>query len=102
MKKSVVKKWDEININGYDVTIARNEGREVGQVWFCSYVTIKHSQYLDDSILCYPTFRDGDEFGYDTNHSYNDKQSEAEKLSDALRQAQDGIKEALKVIRVED
>jgi len=96
MKKKI-DRWAVYNIHSHEVTISKMKSGN--SEWFCSYVTISGSKYLKDEYLNYPTFRDGDEFGYDTAHTYNDKQSLVEKLNDAVEQVQDGIERALEVLK---
>ena len=96
MKKNKIDRWAVYNICGHEVTVSKM--RACDNEWFCSYVTIKGSRVLNDAHLNYPTYRDGDKFGYDTVHAYNDKQTQVEKLSDAVEQIQHGIEQALKVL----
>ena len=99
MKDTTKLIWDTLYLHGEKVTISRMVVS--GKIWFSSYVTIEGSEALRDDYLNNPTFRKGDEFGYDTNHRYNDKQSEAEKLSDAIHQIQSGIEQVIKVFDLE-
>ena len=97
-KKKSIRRWAVYNIYGFEVTISRNVSGD--SEWFCSYVTIPGSKVLKDEWLNCPTFRENDEFGYDTAHAYNDKQTLAEKLDDAILQVQHGIEQALKVLEI--
>lgn len=77
-------RWSIFNIMGYRVEVRRMEGNE--RVWFTAYVRLRNSKFLSDNFLSHPTLREGDVCGIDTAHSFNEDQSEAEKLSSALHQ----------------
>ena len=56
---------------------------DMNQEWWCAYV------YLDriiDGELVGETYRDGNTYGVDTNHSYNEDMSMEEKKQDAIKQ----------------
>jgi hypothetical protein len=53
---------------------------------FDAYAELKNSKVLSESFLGHPTFRDEDIVGVDTAHSFNEKQTEAEKLLSAINQ----------------
>ncbi len=83
-----------LNINGFEVEVrkadyTRTKGKSmklVKTIYFNAYVELKGSNILSESFLNYPTYREGDVLGVDTNHAHNDGQGEADRLADALQQ----------------
>lgn len=115
------KGWDTLNIHGQTVEVRRIERTEniygtkrdsrslrtvpnydkikgtKTTVWFNAYVELKGSESMSDTYLGYPTFRKGAWLGVDTNHAFNQNQSEAEKLRSALGQIDSVIESWKKV-----
>jgi len=79
------QKFGEIVVSGQTVEIFKMISDK--EDLFCSCVTLKNSAVLKESVLGYPTFRDGDKIGF----SYNEGQTEAQRLIDAIHQAVNAI-----------
>jgi len=90
-----IKEYGKLNINGFEVTLKFVNAGKIN--WFCSYVTLPNSEYLDESLLNYPTYREADTIGFDTAHAYNIEQPIERKLLDALHQAEGAIKRYLEI-----
>jgi len=82
--------FGKINIEGFEVEVVLLQDSK--RKWFCSYVELPNSKILREDYLDYPTFREEDKIGFDTAHSYNEKQILYEKLWDALAQVERAIK----------
>ena len=81
-----------INVAGKEVNI-----REVDmqiEIFYDAYVELKGSHLLSDEALDYPTYRDDDIVGVDTGHAYNEDQTPAEKVIDAIKQITEVIESA--------
>jgi len=93
------QKFGEIVISGQTVDIFKvvSDRRD----WFCSYVTLKNSAFLNESVLFFPTFREGNKIGFDTAHICNEGQTEAQQLMDAIRQAVNAINRWKEIMEVD-
>ena len=89
------------NIDGVRVEVRKCKMQDLkgGMVWFNAYAELEGSKSLNDDFLDNPTFRSGDVVGVDTMHSYNEGQSNEEKLSSALHQIEYIIKSWKKAIK---
>lgn len=97
------KFFGELNVAGRVVVITRCEFSVNTSIapWFCSYVHLPNSKEVLDERLSWPTFRKGSIVGFDTAHSYNDTMTEAQKLLDALSQAESAIKQYNEIFGVD-
>ena len=85
-----------INVAGREVNI--RESHQHGSPHYTAYVEIKNSHVLADSVIGYPSIRENDILGVDTLHIYNEKQTPAERLIDAIKQITKVIQCADKVL----
>ena len=85
-----------INVAGREVNI--RESLVHGSPHYTAYVEIKNSHFLADSVIGYPSIREDDILGVDTLHIYNEKQTPAERLIDAIKQITEVIQSADKVL----
>jgi len=77
----------KINKKSYIIAIKKVESRSNHFTdWFCAYVILKGKKIIDSDVLSYCTYRDGNIFGIDTAHFWNEKQTEEEKFEDAIKQ----------------
>ena len=74
------KPYFVLDIAGYRVEV-----RKVN-TWFCAYARLPDHEVLSDTYLGYPTFREGDWVGVDTNHSYHQGYTDLQKFESALEQ----------------
>jgi hypothetical protein len=63
--------------------------------YYCAYVDLSDIDALISGHSFGETFREGNTFGVDTAHMYNDKMSLEEKRQDAIRQIRGVIEEAI-------
>ena len=85
-----------INVAGREVNIRESE--ELGSPHYTASVEIKNSHLLVSSVIGYPTLREDDIVGVDTLHTYNEHQTPAERLIDAIKQITEVIQSADKVL----
>jgi hypothetical protein len=88
------KPYCKLNIAGNAVEVRRGVRPRAGDgevAYFCAYTYLSKSEAFSDSYLG-ATFKEAGWVGVDTCHSYNDKQTEAEKLADALEQIEQAIR----------
>ena len=83
-KKVQSEKFGSIKLGDIEIHIRKHKSFKT--TVFCAYTELKNSNILKENFLGYPTFRDGDIVGVDTAHSFNMKQTEAEKLLSAIHQ----------------
>ena len=86
-----------INVAGKQVNIREIKlGNEA--IWYNAYVDFKGSSAVKDDYISWATFREGDIIGVDTMHSYNDEQTQAQKLIDAIHQIEHIIEKLNEVL----
>lgn len=100
-KSGDTKPFQCVNIAGQVVEVRRVYVQGLKEPYFNAYAFLPHSSVLSDSFLGSPTFRHEDWVGVDTAHSFNDGQSEAEKLGSALSQIENVILAWKKAIKGE-
>lgn len=77
------------NIDGYIVEIHRKKA--IDKFWFCAYVTLPNSRFLDDATLHHPTYRYEDKVGVDTASIFDEDKTEWEMYGSALREIEEII-----------
>ena len=86
----------EINVDGkiYFITLKEMElaGTKMDK-WVCAYVDLKGVKEKEYGLDC-QTFHDGDTYGVDTAHSWNDGMTLDEKRENAIEQIKRLIKSA--------
>ena len=80
-----------VNKRDYLITILK-----LGE-YYTAYVYLDGSRKYEEEFLNYPTYRNGDVVGIDTNHSFNMEMSIQEKYKDAIRQIKNMIKAYQKI-----
>jgi len=90
-KSPDTKPFQSVNICGQEVEVRRVTTPGL-TAYFNAYAFLPHSGVLSDSFLGHPTFRHEDWVGVDTAHSFNDGQSEAEKVRLCFVADRDGHK----------
>lgn len=75
------------NIDGYRVKILR-KGNIVfrDEFWFCAYVTLPNSRFLNDETLHHPSYRFEDTVGVDTASIFDMDKTEWEMYGSALQE----------------
>jgi len=97
--------YTKINVLGYEVRMVRNDvpAPKCGaRVWFCSYAILPDSHVLKNQVLHYPTFRDGDEIGFDSNHDWLNDKDDVANFVFALERMQEAIKSYKKMVKEND
>jgi hypothetical protein len=83
----------EVRMVEHSLLVGKNAKERTTKRHFNAYAELKGSETLSGSFLSHPTFRREDWVGVDTAHSFNEKHTDAEKLSSALSQIQYIIEE---------
>jgi hypothetical protein len=95
-RRAASKSLGIINVAGKEVNIREMDLHT--EIFYNAYVELKGSHMLSDEALNYPTYRNEDIVGVDTGHTYNEDQTPAEKLIDAIKQITEVIQAADKVL----
>lgn len=81
------------NIDGYIVEIRRKENIVYrDEFWFCAYVTLPNSRFLNDETLHHPSYRYEDTVGVDTASIVDVDKTEWEMYSSALQEIEEIIR----------
>lgn len=83
------KPYCKLNIAGKTVEVRRNSLGD--KPYFCAYAYLAKSEAFSEEWLGI-TYKEAGWVGVDTAHAYNDKQTEAGRLADALEQIEGAIK----------
>lgn len=96
------EEYGTVEIDGFSVKFVKRSRpifKTISDKWVCAYVSLPKSNCLNDETLNNPTYREGDEIGFDTSHGYNKAQSIDQKLFDALLQVKAAIEAYKRVVK---